>query len=57
MAIKNTTLTQPLIFHSDQGIQYASQRFTNLLKSYNGLLTIYESERKLLGQCRGGILF
>ncbi|WBL24252.1 IS3 family transposase [Zunongwangia sp. HGR-M22] len=38
MAIKNTTLTQPLIFHSDQGIQYASQRFTNLLKSYNGLV-------------------
>jgi len=38
MAIKNTTLTQPLIFHSDQGIQYASQKFTNLLKSYNGLV-------------------
>ena len=38
MAIKNTTLTQPLIFHSDQGIQYASQRFTNLLKSYNDLV-------------------
>ena len=33
MAIKNTTLKQPLIFHSDQGIQYASHRFTNLLKS------------------------
>ena len=38
MAFKNTTLTQPLIFHSDQGIQYASQRFTNLLKSYNDLV-------------------
>ena len=38
MAIKNTTLTQPLIFHSDQGIQYASQKFTNLLKSYNDLV-------------------
>lgn len=38
MAIKNTTFKQPLIFHSDRGIQYASQRFTNLLKSYNGLV-------------------
>jgi transposase InsO family protein len=38
MAIKNTTLTQPLIFHSDRSIQYANQRFTNLLKSYNGLV-------------------
>lgn len=38
MAVKKTTLTQPLIFHSDRGIQYASHKFTSLIKSYNGLV-------------------
>lgn len=38
MATKNIVLTQPLIFHSDRGIQYASYTFTNLLESYNGLV-------------------
>lgn len=32
MAVKKTTLTQPLIFHSDRGIQYASHKFTSLIK-------------------------
>lgn len=39
MAIKNTTLTQPLIFHSDRGIQYAGHRFTSIIKSFNGLVS------------------
>lgn len=34
MAIINRPISQPLIFHSDQGIQYASYAFTDLLKSY-----------------------
>lgn len=38
MAVKKTTLTQPIIFHSDRGIQYASHKFTSLIKSYNGLV-------------------
>jgi transposase InsO family protein len=38
MAIKNTELTQPLIFHSDRGVQYASQEFTALINNYNGLI-------------------
>lgn len=38
MAIKKTTLTKPLIVHSDRGIQYASDKFTSLIKSYNGLV-------------------
>jgi len=38
MAIKGTILTQSLIFHSDRGIQYASDRFTSLIKTYNGLV-------------------
>jgi len=38
MAIRKTTLTKPLIFHSDRGVQYASYKFTNILKSYNGLV-------------------
>jgi transposase InsO family protein len=36
MAIKNNKLSKPLIFHSDRGIQYASQEFTSLIGSYNG---------------------
>ncbi|WP_159022871.1 IS3 family transposase [Formosa sp. L2A11] len=38
MAIKKTTLQEPLIFHSDRGVQYASQRFTFIIKSYEGLV-------------------
>jgi len=45
MAIKNQPIHQKLIFHSDRGIQYASYRFTNIIKGYNGLCkTIYESK-------------
>jgi putative transposase len=36
MAVKSNTITKELIFHSDRGSQYASYRFTNILKSYNG---------------------
>jgi transposase InsO family protein len=35
MAIINRPIQQPLIFHSDQGIQYASYLFTNELNKYN----------------------
>lgn len=38
MAIKNTTLLEPLVFHSDRGIQYASQKFTSIIKNYDGLV-------------------
>ena len=38
MAIKANTITKELIFHSDRGTQYASYRFTNILKSYDGLV-------------------
>ena len=38
MAIKSNVITEQLIFHSDRGSQYASYRFTNILKSYNGLV-------------------
>jgi len=38
MAIKDNEITKELIFHSDRGTQYASYKFTNILKSYNGLV-------------------
>lgn len=38
MAVKANTITKELIFHSDRGTQYASYRFTNILKSYDGLV-------------------
>lgn len=38
MAVKANTITKKLIFHSDRGTQYASCRFTNILKSYDGLV-------------------
>ena len=38
MATKNIDLTQPLIFHSDRGIKYASYKFTSVLESYDGLI-------------------
>jgi transposase InsO family protein len=34
MAIKNRNLTTGLIFHSDRGIQYANNKFANVLESY-----------------------
>lgn len=34
MAIKNRPIQSPLIFHSDRGIQYASNRFRKKLKAY-----------------------
>src|SRR5680860_453815 len=34
MAIKNRNITKGLIFHSDRGVQYASEKFTNFLDSY-----------------------
>ncbi len=38
MAIENNEITKDLIFHSDRGTQYASYKFTNILKNYNGLV-------------------
>jgi transposase InsO family protein len=38
MAVKNNKITKELIFHSDRGSQYASYRFTNIIKKYNGLV-------------------
>lgn len=38
MAIKNITLLEPIIFYSGRGIQYASNKFTTLIKSYDGLV-------------------
>ncbi len=35
MAIKNRKPSKNLIFHSDRGVQYASVKFRNVLKSYN----------------------
>lgn len=34
MAVKNRSITKGLIFHSDRGVQYASERFSNYLDSY-----------------------
>lgn len=34
MAVKNRPLTQQVLFHSDQGVQYACHEFRNLLKGY-----------------------
>ncbi len=38
MAVGKTNITQKLIFHSDRGSQFASNEFTDLIKSYNGLI-------------------
>ncbi len=38
MANGNQPIHQNLIFHSDRGIQYASYSFTNIIKSYKGLV-------------------
>ena len=34
MAVNNRPITQKLIFHSDRGVQYACNEFTNLLRGY-----------------------
>ena len=34
MAIKNRPIKKGLIFHSDQGVQYATKKFINILASY-----------------------
>ena len=39
MAIQSNKITDDLIFHSDRGSQYASQIFTNIIKSYKGAIT------------------
>ncbi len=36
MAIKQRSITKELIFHSDRGSQYASDIFTNIIKSHEG---------------------
>ena len=38
MAIKDNKITEELIFHSDRGSQYASYRFTSMIKKYNELI-------------------
>jgi putative transposase len=38
MAIKSNVIAEQLIFYSDRGSQYACYKFTNILKSYNGLV-------------------
>ena len=48
MAIKSNTITKELIFHSDRGSQYASYSFTDIIKSYDGLV-IQSMSRK--GNC------
>ncbi len=35
MAVNKRTVTQELIFHSDRGVQYACNQFTNILKSHS----------------------
>ena len=47
MAVKNRPITKDLIFHSDRGIQYASNEFTKLLK--NNKLISQSMSRK--GNC------
>jgi len=40
MAIKSRPTKKGLIFHSDQGIQYATKKFTNMLASYGVIRSI-----------------
>ena len=48
MAIKSNVITEELIFHSDRGVQYASCRFTDIIKKHEGLV-IQSMSRK--GNC------
>jgi len=34
MAVKNRSIEDDLIFHSDRGVQSASKKFVNILDSY-----------------------
>ena len=47
MAIKNRDVKKGLIFHSDQGVQYATKKFANTIESYG---VIRSMSRK--GNCR-----
>ncbi|MFP5470379.1 MAG: transposase [Bacteroidia bacterium] len=47
MALSRRTITQPLIFHSDRGVQYASKEFRKSIK--NNSLVIQSMSRK--GNC------
>ncbi len=38
MAVNRNQITKKLIFHTDRGSQYASGQFTDLIKSYKGLI-------------------
>jgi len=38
MAINKHKITEELIFHSDRGSQYASYKFTSIIKKYDGLV-------------------
>ncbi len=38
MAVKSNIIIGQLIFHSDRGSQYASYIFTDIIKSYDGLV-------------------
>ena len=40
MALKNRDISKGLIFHSDQGVQYANNVFANTLASYNVVRTM-----------------
>ncbi|WP_316633109.1 IS3 family transposase [uncultured Flavobacterium sp.] len=37
MAVKNRTIANELIFHSDRGIQYANKKFADVLDSYKSI--------------------
>ena len=39
MAIQSNKIIEGLISHSEKGSQYASQIFTNIIKSYKGIIT------------------
>lgn len=54
MAVKNRIVAKGLIFHSDRGVQYASNKFVKTIESYG---VIRSMQRKLLGQCCSGKLF
>ena len=47
MAVKNRPIIQTLIFHSDRGVQYACEAFTNILSTYK--LVVRSMSRK--GNC------
>ena len=48
MAIKSNVITEQFIFNSDRAPQYASYKFTNSLKSDNGLV---KQSRSRKGTC------